>query len=269
MVEESRGAPLVALLTDFGTGDHFVAAVKGAILTIEPRAAIVDITHEISPHDIRSAGFSLWACYRDFPNGTVFVCVVDPGVGSDRKRIVHRAGEYLFVAPDNGLLSFIFDQEQGDTFEIVEGRYTSDRISGTFDGRDVFGPVGAHLAGGIAAESVGSPMNGPVRLATGLRKRGSGKAGSSLVIHIDRFGNLITNLWPEDLREGASVEIAGTVITERRKYFGEGSDGGIFVIEGSTGLLEVASNRNSAAEALGARIGDVVSPVTADSRFDQ
>ncbi|MCO6511533.1 MAG: SAM-dependent chlorinase/fluorinase [Aridibacter famidurans] len=269
MAENERGAPFVALLTDFGTGDHFVAAVKGAILAIEPRATIVDITHEIGPHDIRSAGFSLWACYRDFPKGTVFVCVVDPGVGSERKRIVHSAGGYLFVAPDNGLLSFIFDQEEGETLEIEEGRYTADRISGTFDGRDVFGPVGAHLAKGVPPSSIGKRLADPQHRATGLRPVGTETAGSGLVIHIDRFGNLITNLWPADLSDGNSVEIAGTVITERRKYFGEGGSGGIFVIEGSTGLLEVASNRNSAADALGARVGDVVSIVTAESRFGQ
>ncbi|QQS41088.1 MAG: SAM-dependent chlorinase/fluorinase [Acidobacteriota bacterium] len=269
MAENDRGAPVIAILTDFGTGDHFVAAVKGAILTIEPSAKIVDITHDIGPHDIRSAGFSLWACYRDFPNGTVFVCVVDPGVGSERKRIVHAAGGYLFVAPDNGLLSFIFDQEEGETWEIEEGEYTSSRISGTFDGRDVFGPVGAHLAGGVPPSSIGKRLADPERRSTGLRPVGFETAGSGLIVHIDRFGNLITNLWPEDLANRHSVEIAGTVITERRKYFGEGGSGGIFVIEGSTGLLEVASNQSSAADALGAGVGDVVSIVAADSRFGQ
>lgn len=269
MVETSRNGAVIALLTDFGTSDHFVAAMKGAILSIEPRATVVDITHETSPHDIRSAGFSLWACYRNFPNGTVFVCVVDPGVGSRRRRIVHRSGEYLFVAPDNGLLSFLFDEEEGETWEIEEGEYTADRISGTFDGRDVFGPVGAHLARGVHPSSIGKRLADPESRSTGLRIRGTAASGSGLVIHIDRFGNLITNLWPEDLAEGTSVEIGGTVVTERRVYFGEGGPAGIFVIEGSTGLLEIASNRKSAAEALGARVGDVVSLVTAESRFGQ
>lgn len=264
-----RSRPAVALLTDFGTSDHFVAAVKGAILSIEPAAVLIDITHDISPHDLRSAGFSLWACYRDFPEGTVFVCVVDPGVGSDRRRIVHRTDRYLFVAPDNGLLSFVFDEEEGETFEISAEEYLSGRISGTFDGRDVFGPVGGHLAAGIAPESFGPAVSDPVRRSSGLRARGGNGSEGGAVIHIDRFGNLITNFWPEDLEDGSCLEIAGTVVTQRRSFFEDGEAGGIFIIEGSTGLLEIASSHNSAADALGARLGDVVSILNADSRFGQ
>ncbi|REJ77696.1 MAG: hypothetical protein DWQ47_15105 [Acidobacteria bacterium] len=269
MPQEQERAPVVALLTDFGTTDHFVAAVKGAVLGIEPCAVIVDVTHEIRPHDLRSAGFSLWACYKNFPKGTVFVCVVDPGVGSARRRIIFRTDQYQFVAPDNGLLSFVLDSENGTLFEITEGSYAADEISGTFDGRDVFGPVGAHLASGVAAEEIGRPIEEVVRHRTGLAGNDEMEGFEGAVIHIDRFGNLITNLKPEDLPAGASVSIAGTLIGERRRFFDDGESGGLFLIKGSTGLIEVASNGSSASDALGARVGDIVSIHLAEGGLGQ
>lgn len=250
--------PVVALLTDFGTSDHFVASVRGSILSILPSAVLVDITHDTSPHDIRSAGFSLWACYRDFPSGTVFCCVVDPGVGSDRRRIVLRTEERLFVAPDNGLLSFVLDQSGGELYEVQERRYMRERITGTFDGRDVFGPVAAHLAGGVEAGQVGPAIEDPVRMVTGIAREENVEVREGSIIHIDRFGNLITNLRPDDVAAGAVLEIAGNEVSERRSYFAESSGGGVFSIVGSAGLIEIAADRQRASDLLCASVGDTV-----------
>ena len=148
---------VIALLTDFGTRDHFVASVKGTILSINPEAVIVDITHEIEPQNILEAAFTLSACFRDLPSGTIFVSVVDPGVGSGRKAVVVQTKEYTFVAPDNGSLGNILD-EGGDleAFEITNPAYLRSAVSSTFHGRDVFAPAAARFverrfAGGIGA----------------------------------------------------------------------------------------------------------------------
>src|SRR5690242_6205754 len=130
----------IALLTDFGTRDYFVAAMKGTMLKINPDARFVDVTHEIEPQDIRSASFILRACYRDFPYGTVFLCVVDPGVGSERRAIVVETGDNLFVSPDNGLLSFLIDQAEARFYAITNTRLLAERVSATFHGRDIFAP---------------------------------------------------------------------------------------------------------------------------------
>src|SRR5262245_16300229 len=127
----------IALLTDFGTQDHYVAAMKGAILTIDPQAAIIDITHEIEPQNLTSAAFTLLACFRDFPPGTIFVAVVDPGVGSARRGIAVSSGGYNFVGPDNGIFSFVLG-EDAEIVELVNPSYFANHVSATFHGRDVF-----------------------------------------------------------------------------------------------------------------------------------
>jgi len=260
---------VVALITDFGTRDHYVGSVKASVLSTWPDAVIVDITHEIGPQDILPAGFSLWAAFRDFPTGTVFVCVVDPGVGSDRRRIVCRTEEYQFVAPDNGVLSLVLGAETCELFELRPDANLCREISGTFDGRDFFGPVGARLASGVPAEEMGSEITDPV-LDPRLEIPAPGEAAESgYIIHADRFGNLITNLWPENVASDAALEIGGIVVSERRRYFSDGPEGGLFIVTGSSGLLEVCSNCGSAADLLSARPGDGVSIVPKEGRLGQ
>lgn len=250
---------IVALLTDFGTTDHYVGAVKAAILSTFPRASIVDISHGISPQDIRSAGFSLWASYRDFPKGTVFVCVVDPGVGTDRRRIIVRSRKYQFVAPDNGLLSWVMhERDSFEAFEIVNANCFGPNVSGTFDGRDVFGPVGAHLASGAPAERIGIEIDSVVSLETGLDFLENGRIRISRVVHIDHFGNIITGLPSTLLADGVEVEIAGKRISRIRKSFVEGAEDELFLIPGSSGLVEVSRNGDSAAATLSVSVGDDV-----------
>src|SRR5437870_2878972 len=155
----------IALLTDFGNRDYFVGAIKGAILTVAPGAPIADITHEVPPQDIRSAAFMLGACYRDFPANTVFVCVVDPGVGSERRPIVVEAADRYFVAPDNGLLSFVVESsDESRAFEISNRRFQRPRVSRTFHGRDIFAPAAAHLCNGVKPEDFGVQVFDIVRL---------------------------------------------------------------------------------------------------------
>ncbi len=263
-MEFSSGERVAALLTDFGTTDHFAASMKGMILRISPGASIVDITHEISPHDVESAGFILWSCYRDFPENTVFVCVVDPGVGSDRKRLVYRSGDMHFIAPDNGLLSCLFDETDGEAYEISDQRYFRDQVSGTFDGRDIFSPAAAHILNGVRAEQLGPMIGAPYRFATGLEP-GSEPA----VVHIDRFGNLVTNLRSELLPGIESIMVRGEKISEKRRFFDEGDGSGLFMIAGSSGLIEIAGNRQSASGSTGAKVREKLSVKRVENRISQ
>lgn len=240
---------VITLLTDFGMADYFVGAVKGAILSVNPRAVIVDITHEIPPQDIGAGAFTLLAAYQTFPAGTVHVGVVDPGVGSERRPIILSANEQFFVGPDNGLFSYIYDREPSHRIvHVTSDRYFRPDPSTTFHGRDVFAPVAAALSNGVALEEFGAEIDDAVRLPsleTPLR-----------IIHIDRFGNCVTNI-----TRGAdkSLVINGQTISEFRRFYGEGDDESLFAIRGSAGFLEISVNGGSAAKILGARRGDEIS----------
>jgi len=154
----SPSLPVITLLTDFGTADYFVGAVKGAILSVNPQAVIADITHEIPPQDVEAAAFTLLAAYPTFPPQTIHVAVVDPGVGSERRPIVVKAGTQFFVGPDNGIFTYIYDREPSHrVVHVTSDRYFRSSVSATFHGRDVFAPVAAHLARGVALGSSGPP----------------------------------------------------------------------------------------------------------------
>jgi S-adenosyl-L-methionine hydrolase (adenosine-forming) len=151
-----RVRPIIALLSDFGVRDHYVAAMKGTILGICPDACLVDITHDIPPQEVGAAALELAACYRAFPPGTIFLAVVDPGVGSTRRAMAASAGGYLFVAPDNGLLSPVLQQDpSASAVELTSSRYAAASISRTFEGRDRFAPAAAWLAAGVALDALG------------------------------------------------------------------------------------------------------------------
>ncbi len=247
----------VALLTDFGTRDYFVAAMKGAILSIAPETPIIDITHEIEPQDIRGAAFSLSACYRDFPAGTVFVVVVDPGVGSKRRAIAAESRGYQFVAPDNGVLSFAL-ANKARIFELTNRRYFAREISNTFHGRDIFAPVAAHLSKGIKPSEIGGEINDPVLFEFPGPYRVSNKELAAQIIHIDHFGNLITNLAPTDLPKEFQLEMKGVTIVRRCNYYNEAESDELFSITGSAGFLEIVMNQGSAKKRLSAQVGDIL-----------
>ena len=238
---------VITLITDFGTSDYFVAAMKGSILSIHPSASIIDITHEISNHDIRDAAFTLAACFSDFPPGTVFTVVVDPGVGSVRRG-----------SADNGVLSWALEKmADASVVELTNRRYFGHRRSTTFHGRDIFAPVSAHIALGVTLDEFGPPVTDLVRLpALEPIQNNGGTIGE--VIHVDHFGNLITNLTAAHLTNTTSVEINGHRLSRRLFSYGEASPGEIFMIEGSLGFIEISSREASAAGIVGGKAGDLV-----------
>ena len=242
----------ITLLTDFGTADYFVGAMKGVILSINPEAVIADITHEIPAQDVAAGAFQLLAAYATFPTGTIHVAVVDPGVGSERRPIVVNAGGYFFVGPDNGIFTYVYEREPAfEVVHVTETRYLRHPVSTTFHGRDIFAPVAAALSTRIDLSSFGTRISDPIRLST---------LSGSQIIHVDRFGNLITNIRRDSFEEGTALSLNGRVITNFRRFFGEqvGNAGEPFMIWGSAGFLEIAVNGDSAAKVLDVKRGDEV-----------
>ena len=249
----------IALLTDFGTRDYFVGAVKGAILSVNETARIIDITHEIPPQDIFTASFTLRACYQDFPDKTIFLAVVDPGVGSNRRAILVETGDYFFIAPDNGLLSFVFDKEADfRVFELTDERFFAAKVSRTFHGRDVFAPCAAYLSRGIEPSEFGNEIKDFVRFKTAKPQTISQTEIEAEITHIDYFGNLITNLEQTDLPEKFTLEINERKIEKMQNFFAEAEKGEMFMILGSAGFLEIVAFRDSAAKLLNAKIGQKI-----------
>ena len=247
----------IALLTDFGTSDYYVGAMKGVILSIDPSAVIVNITHEVAPQNIASAAFILRACYRDFPDGTIFLCVVDPGVGSERRAIIAQTDRYIFVGPDNGLFSFVLD-ERATLYAIENEAYFHQPVSSTFHGRDIFAPAAAHISKGVAPNEFGPRIDDPVVLAESKSRHLDENTIEGRVIHIDRFGNLVTNILAKSANRSSKIDIAGeTIVSLQSSYAAAGS--GPFAIVGSAGFIEISVKNGSAAEKLNAGIG---TPVT-------
>lgn len=250
----------ITLLTDFGTADYFVGAVKGAILSVNPRAVIVDITHEIPPQDIAAGAFTILAAYKTFPAGTIHVAVVDPGVGSTRRPIILSANEQFFVGPDNGLFTYIYDREPGSqVFHVTAKKYFRSDPSSTFHGRDIFAPVAAALSNGVNPRELGPGISDAVRLPVSLEpevlKNGDVRAR---IIHIDRFGNCVTNLTRDFVKPGSSLVINHKTIRQFRNFYGENSDTSPFAIWGSAGFLEISVNGASAAETLRVNTGETI-----------
>ena len=265
--------PLITLLTDFGTADYFVAAVKGVILAGNPTANtanLVDITHDIPPGDIEAAAFTLLAAYSPFPPGTIHVAVVDPGVGSARRPILIKLGKQFFIGPDNGIFSYVCESNESlgvtaEMFHLTNAEYFRDPVSATFHGRDVFAPVAAALSTGVKPVQLGTSISNIVRLSP-LRPRTSADGRLlARIIHLDRFGNCVTNITQNDLTAkmiaaGATLRIKGKSVKSFRNYFAEEMTGKdrVFGIWGSAGFLEIAAANESAAKLLKARRGDAV-----------
>jgi S-adenosyl-L-methionine hydrolase (adenosine-forming) len=257
-------AAVVTLLTDFGTVDHFVGAMKGVVLAIAPRATLVDLTHGIAPQDVRAAAFALLAAYDVFPAGTVHVAVVDPGVGSERRPIVVATARHRFVGPDNGLFSYVLDREpDARVFHVTGSHFFRHPVSATFHGRDVFAPVAAALAAGAAPEALGAPIADPVRLDPLHPQADPHGHLRAAVLHVDRFGNCVTNLTREHLPhglapDGAVLEVNGRTVSALRRFYAEagGNAAEVFAIWGSSNFLELSANRASAAALLGIGPGD-------------
>lgn len=246
--------PVIALLTDFGLRDHYVAAMKGVALGICPEATLVDITHDIPPQDLLAATLELSAVYRCFPSGSVFLTVVDPGVGSPRRALALEAGGYRFVAPDNGLLTTVMEREAlWQAVELTERRYQRPVVSRTFEGRDRFAPAAAWLAGGLSLAALGAAVRDPVRLQI-PRPRVDQAGISGEVLRVDRFGNLVTNIdraLLDGLRGPAAIDLAGHGTLAVVDAYADVPVGALCGLVGSTDHLELSVNGGDAAAVTG------------------
>lgn len=250
--------PIITLTTDFGLHDHFVGTLKGVILDIVPEAEIVDICHSIQAFDILDGTLTIAQAYKYFPNRTVHVVVVDPGVGGARRPIVASSERHHFVAPDNGVLSRIYSQEPGIQVRyITAAHYFTQPLSNTFHARDIFAPVAAYLAKGLDATKLGPDIFDYVRLDLPKPSAAGENTWRGIVLKVDRFGNLITNIAPQDAPglfqsnpPEFKISIGDREITRMRAAYSEGDHGDVFAIIGSMGYLEIAANKASAAQIL-------------------
>ena len=261
-----QATSLITLLTDFGERDYFVGSMKGVIFGINPQARIVDLSHEVSAHSIEAAAYMLKASYSYFPDGTVHVAVVDPGVGTNRRPLLVTTSRYHFIAPDNGLLSYIYQDELGVEVRAIENKqYRLDSEGATFDGRDVFAPAAAWLTKGQQPGSYGHLVKDYVRLAT-PEPVVEGKVLTGHIIYVDHFGNLISNISQLHIRElrGAtrksefSIQIAGHPIDTVSSSYANGTKHAPAALINSNGQLEVFVKEGSATDLLKCGIGEKI-----------
>lgn len=264
----------MALLTDFGTGDGYVGVMKGVIAGIAPGAQVIDITHEVAAQNILAAAWLLAGTYRYFPSGTVFICVIDPGVGSERGAIALHAGDWFFVGPNNGVFSYVLaEQVMHGAVELTNLAYRLPQVSSTFHGRDIFAPAGAYLAdsaGEIFAKL--GPALDPSALITlpTLYATRHGKTITGQILHIDHFGNLVTSIplsMVPELFSSAHAWITfpdtGIKVDQRRRFFAAGGEGEQpFIYGDSSGYVGVAVRNGNAARTLGVGYG---APITFDT----
>jgi hypothetical protein len=251
-------APIVTLTTDFGTRDAYVAAMKGVVLGIARDARLVDVTHEVAPHDVTEGALALEAAAPWFPPGTVHLAVVDPGVGTTRRGLVVVGERALFVGPDNGLFTPFLDEGGWGAFELEAPAYRLRDVSRTFHGRDVFAPAAAHLAAGVAPERLGPPVSDPVRLPWPTVREAAGTVAGT-VLHVDRFGNLVTSIRAETFGtfSGVTVRMSGRALPFVGTY-GDLEPGQAGALVGGSGRLEIAVREGSAATRLKASRGTPV-----------
>lgn len=264
---------IITLTTDFGIDDAYVAAMKGVILDINPGATIVDICHTISPQNISQAAFVLSTAYQFFPERTIHMIVVDPGVGTERRAIILRTPQFDFVAPDNGVLSYLIEpflkewpplgQAQAtltpelEAVSIIRSEFWRSPVSPTFHGRDIFAPVAARLSLGFSPQKFGEVIKSITVMPENHPHRESGDTIAGRIVHIDHFGNLITNFKGEYLpEEPFAIEIGRSSISELSRTYEDGEE--LVALIGSSGYLEIAVKGGSARDFLGAAVGDEV-----------
>jgi len=252
--------PIITLTTDFGTSDHLVGAMKGVILNINPAARIMDINHSVAPFDILDGALSLANAYSYFPARTIHVVVVDPGVGTERRPILVSGEKQFFVAPDNGVLSMIYEREPCTVRHITAEHYFLNPVSPTFHGRDIFAPTAAWLSKTLQTEAFGEAVTDFVRF-TMPKAKSNGQGVKGVVLRVDAFGNLMTNLKAEDIPIGAlgggaiKLAVNGKQVLKFAHTFASGNPGEPIAVLGSAGYVEIAVNRGSAARTLGVNRG--------------
>jgi len=254
--------PIITLTTDYGINDHLVAAMKGVILGINPEAQIVDITHGVLPFDVLDGALTVGNSYKYFPSKTIHLVVVDPGVGTARRPILVASDQHYFVAPDNGVLSVAYEQAEAlHVWNITAAHYFRTPVSNTFHGRDIFAPVAAWLSKSWQSASFGDEITDFVRFAIPKPKAAGEKAMKGVVLKTDAFGNLMTNFKPEDVpaltaSDGKfTIRVGNAQITKLSATFAGGAAGEPIAVIGSSGYLEIAVNKASAARALGVARG--------------
>lgn len=256
---------IITLTSDFGLQDHYVSAIKAVILGIVPDAHIVDISHEIPPQDIMAGAWVIRNAAFMFPPETVHLVVVDPGVGTDRKPIVLKIGDQYFVGPDNGIFSLLYDEFKYKAFKLNKPEFWRAERSRTFHGRDIFAPVAAHLSAGVPLKDMGTPIKDlvvyhwavPIADKDGLQ---------GWIVHIDRFGNLITNISEKLIEEvigrrKVKIYVGNTMIDHMVNTFGDVEDGDPAAFIGSSGMLEIGINKGNASTMLGVYKGAQISLV--------
>jgi hypothetical protein len=273
--------PVLTLTTDFGASDHYVGAMKGVILSICPRAQIVDICHDVTPFQIAEGAYVIAQAYDCFPRNTVHVVVVDPGVGTARRPILVEAAGQYFVGPDNGVLAMVYSRAKHKVRLIANDRYFRQPVSATFHGRDIFAPVAAHVAAGVPPARVGKLIADYLRPEFAQPRRSGERAWTGSILKIDRFGNVVTNFHVRDfpdLRQSGTdafvcqpaapmltlktavfrLTVARRSIAALAQNYAERTPGALFLIVGSSGYLEVSVNQGSAAKQMGCKTGDPV-----------
>jgi S-adenosylmethionine hydrolase len=262
-----EATPTITLTTDFGTADHYVAAIKGVILWINPAVNIVDITHDIPPHDIFEAAFIIKNAYQYFPPDSIHITVVDPGVGSNRRPLLICTDHHHFLAPDNGVLTFILEHEHiVEAYELTAKHYWRGIASDTFHGRDIFAPVAGWLSKGTRPRNFGEPTNAPVKIKVPTPQNLDEKRILGTIIHIDRFGNAVLNvdmdhmisLNRDILKNSLKLKSGNVTITDFKKTYAEGEQGKPFFLFNSSNHLEIAMNQSSAASTLNLKRGSEV-----------
>lgn len=256
--------PLITLLTDFGLKDGYVGVLKGVILGIAPQVRIIDISHFISPQNVLEGALTLGRTTRFFPAGTVHIVVVDPGVGTIRRPLAARIGDHYYISPDNGSLSVVLKQAEKDGlpsafYQLDRPEYWLPEVSNVFHGRDIFAPAGAHLASGVPIEDLGSPIDDAIRLT--IPEPVKTKTGiSGVVLHVDAFGNLATNISAEMIGRSTNmkVHISGATIQGIVRAYGDKQAGELVALGDSAGMLSIAVVNGSAALRLKAGLGTPV-----------
>lgn len=257
---------MITLTTDFGLTEHYVGAMKGVIYSINPTAQVVDITNAVQSFDVLDGALAIAQAYHCFPKDTVHVVVVDPGVGGARRPIIATVGQYVFVAPDNGVLSLVYEREERIIVRhITSEHYFHHPVSNTFHGRDVFAPVAAYLSKGVDTAKFGDEISDYVRFLAPKPKATSDKVWKGIVLKTDKFGNLVTNVTAKDIPQifdGSSnsfkIAVGKAEVTTLRTNYSEGAPGELFAILGSSGFLEISTNKGAASRAAGADKGSEV-----------
>jgi S-adenosyl-L-methionine hydrolase (adenosine-forming) len=256
---------MITLTTDFGLTEPYVGAMKGVIYSINPLAKIVEITNSVQSFDVLDGALAISQAYNYFPKDTVHLVVVDPGVGGPRRPIIASIGQYSFVAPDNGVLSLVYEREERITVRHVTSEYYFHQpVSNTFHGRDIFAPIAAYLSKGVDSSKFGEEITDYVRFVAPKPKATAPNTWKGLVLKTDKFGNLMTNITPKDIpqifsaQNGFKITVGKAEITKLLTNYAEGAPGELFAILGSSGFLEISTNKGAASQLAGANKGSEV-----------